>query len=161
MRLSVGIPMFNEQEVIPEVLARLRAVLDKLEGGPHEIVFVDDGSTDDTRRMLEAAAETDPRITLVVFSRNFGHQAAMGAALDHATGDAVVLMDGDLQDQPEVIPEFLLHHAAGADVVFARRKTRQEGRIKRTAYRADRGHGETSDRHTRRRCVHDGTRTCT
>ena len=63
--------------------------------------------------MLEDAAETDPRIRLVVFSRNFGHQAAMGAALDHATGDAVVLMDGDLQDQPEVIPEFLLHHAAG------------------------------------------------
>ena len=136
MRLSVGIPMFNEQDVIPELLSRLRAVLDKLEGGPHEIIFVDDGSTDNTRRMLEDAVQSDPRIKLVVFSRNFGHQAAMGAALDHATGDAVVLMDGDLQDQPEVIPEFLLHHAAGADVVFARRKTRQEGWLKRTAYRA-------------------------
>jgi dolichol-phosphate mannosyltransferase len=136
MRLSIGIPVFNEQEVIPELLSRLRAVLDRIEGGPHEIVFVDDGSTDNTRAMLEEAARNDPRIRLVVFSRNFGHQAAMGAALDHATGDAVVLMDGDLQDQPEVIPEFLLHHAAGADVVFARRKTRQEGWIKRTAYRA-------------------------
>jgi dolichol-phosphate mannosyltransferase len=135
MRLSVGIPIFNEQEVIPELLSRLGAVLDTIEGGPHEMVFVDDGSTDNTRKMLEDAARSDPRINVVVLSRNFGHQAAMGAALDHATGDAVVLMDGDLQDQPEIIPELLQHYAAGADVVFARRKTRQEGLLARTAYR--------------------------
>ncbi len=135
MRVTVGIPIFNEQDVIPELLSRMRAVLDRLEGGPHEMVFVDDGSTDNTKKMLEDAARSDSRIKVVVLSRNFGHQAAMGAALDHATGDAVVLMDGDLQDQPEVIPEFLHHHRAGADVVFARRKTRQEGWLQQTAYR--------------------------
>ena len=135
MRLSVGIPIFNEQENIPELLSRLGAVLDGIPGGPHEMVFVDDGSTDRTRKMLEDAAAGDRRIKLVVLSRNFGHQAAMGAALDHAEGDAVVLMDGDLQDQPEVIPDFVKHHEAGADVVFARRKTRQESWLRRAAYR--------------------------
>jgi dolichol-phosphate mannosyltransferase len=136
MKLSVGIPIYNEQESIPELLSRLRAVLDRIDGGPHEMVFVDDGSTDNTRKMLEDAARYDARIKLVVLSRNFGHQAAMGAALDHATGDAVVLMDGDLQDQPEIIPEFVRQHLAGADVVFARRRTRQEGWLKQVAYRA-------------------------
>jgi len=135
LRLSVGIPIFNEQENIPELLARLRAVLDRLPGGPHEMVFVDDGSTDSTRMMLEEAARRDTRIKVVVLSRNFGHQAAMGAALDHATGDAVVLMDGDLQDQPEIIPEFLEHYNAGADVVYARRKTRRESLLSRVTYR--------------------------
>jgi dolichol-phosphate mannosyltransferase len=72
---------------------------------------------------------------VVVLSRNFGHQAALSAALDHATGDAVVLMDADLQDEPEIIPEFVRHHNAGADVVFARRASREEGWMARTAYR--------------------------
>jgi dolichol-phosphate mannosyltransferase len=135
MRLSVGIPVFNEQEVIPELLVRLRRVLDAVPGGPHEIVFVDDGSTDGSRRLLEEAARCDSRIHLVTLSRNFGHQAALGAALDHSTGDAVVLMDADLQDEPEIIPEFIRHHEAGADVVFARRTSRQEGWLRRTSYR--------------------------
>lgn len=135
MKLSVGIPIFNEQEVIPELLARLLPVLDGIEGGPHEVVFVDDGSTDATRDLLEQAAARDRRIRVVVLSRNFGHQAALGAALDHATGDAVVLMDADLQDQPEIIPEFVKHYRAGAEVVFARRTTRQEGLLIRIAYR--------------------------
>ena len=104
VRLSVGIPVFNEQEVLPELLARLLPVLDGIEGGPHEVIFVDDGSSDGSRRLLEEPAARDPRIRVVVLSRNFGHQAALGAALDYATGDAVVLMDADLQDQPEVIP---------------------------------------------------------
>jgi len=135
MRLTVGIPVFNEQEVIPELLTRLTRVLDGIAGGPHEVVFVDDGSTDQSRRMLEDAARVDPRIRVVALSRNFGHQAALGAALDHATGSAVVLMDADLQDQPEVIPEFIRHHAAGADVVFARRASREEGWMLRATYR--------------------------
>ncbi len=135
MRLSVGIPVFNEQDVIPELLVRLFRVLDAVAGGPHEVIFVDDGSTDGSRRLLEDAARQDARIRVVVLSRNFGHQAALGAALDFATGDAVVLMDADLQDQPEVIPEFIRHYQAGADVVFARRKTREEGLMIRTAYR--------------------------
>ena len=135
MRLSVGIPVFNEQDVIPGLLARLLPVLDGISGGPHEVVFVDDGSTDQSRRLLQDAAARDRRIRVVVLSRNFGHQAALGAALDHATGDAVVLMDADLQDQPEIIPELVKHHEAGADVVFARRASREEGWMIRTSYR--------------------------
>jgi glycosyltransferase involved in cell wall biosynthesis len=135
MRLSVGIPVFNEQEIIPELLARLAAVLDALPGGPHEVVFVDDGSTDGSRGLLEAAVAKDPRIRVIVLSRNFGHQAALGAALDHATGDAVVLMDADLQDRPEIIPDFVRHYEAGADVVFARRASREEGLLLRAMYK--------------------------
>ena len=135
MRLSIGIPVFNEQEVIPELLARLLPVLDGIPGGPHEVVFVDDGSTDQSQRLLQDAAARDRRIRVVVLSRNFGHQAALGAALDFATGDAVVLMDADLQDHPEIIPEFVRHHQAGADVVFARRASREEGWMVRLAYR--------------------------
>lgn len=134
-RLSVAIPVYNEEEVVPELLSRLMAVLDTLPGGPHEVVFADDGSTDDTRRILSEAARGDARIKVVVLSRNFGHQAALGAALDHATGDSVVLMDGDLQDEPEIIPEFVRQHEAGADVVFARRASREEGIALRLAYR--------------------------
>lgn len=135
MRLSVGIPIFNEQEVIPELLDRLLPVLDRIDGGPHEVVFVDDGSTDASRDLLEQAIQRDRRIRVIVLSRNFGHQAALGAALDHASGDAVVLMDADLQDQPEVIHEFVAHYQAGAEVVFARRTTREGGWMIRTAYR--------------------------
>ena len=135
MKLSIGVPVFNEQEVLPELIARLRRVLDGIAGGPHEMIFVDDGSTDATRRLLEEAAARDARIRVVVLSRNFGHQAAIGAALDFASGDAVVLMDADLQDEPEVIPEFVRRYQAGADVVYARRATREEGWLIRTMYR--------------------------
>jgi polyisoprenyl-phosphate glycosyltransferase len=135
MRLSVGIPVHNEEEVLPELLARLTAVLDELEGGPHEIIFVDDGSTDATRCLLTRAARSDPRVKLIAFSRNFGHQAAMGAALDYATGNALVLMDGDLQDEPEIIPELVQHHVAGADVVYTRRASRKEGVLLRVCYK--------------------------
>lgn len=135
MRLSIGIPVYNEQQVIPELLTRLTKVLDSLSGGPHEMVFVDDGSGDASPDLLTEAARRDPRIRLVVLSRNFGHQAALGAALDHVTGDAVVLMDADLQDEPEIIPQFLKQHEAGADVVYARRASRQEGWLLRVSYR--------------------------
>jgi glycosyltransferase involved in cell wall biosynthesis len=87
MRLSVAIPVYNEEDVVPELLARVLAVLDALPGGPHEVVFADDGSTDGTRRILTEAARRDARIKVVVLSRNFGHQAAFGAALDHTTGN--------------------------------------------------------------------------
>ncbi len=133
-RLSVGIPLHNEQEVLPELLARLLPVLDALPGGPHEIIFVDDGSTDGTSALLLTAALKDRRIKVVVLSRNFGHQAAMGAALDHASGEALVLMDGDLQDEPELIPQLVRLHEAGADVVYTRRASRKEGLTLRAAY---------------------------
>lgn len=135
MRLSVGIPLHNEQEVVPELLARLMPTLDAVAGGPHQVVFVDDGSTDNTWQLLTDAARRDGRLKVVSLSRNFGHQAALGAALDHATGDAIVLMDGDLQDEPEIIPELVRLHRAGADVVYTRRASREEGLLLRTAYK--------------------------
>jgi dolichol-phosphate mannosyltransferase len=127
--------MFNEEAVVPELLARLLPVVTSLPGGPHEVIFVDDGSTDRTRALLKEAARRDGRLKVVALSRNFGHQAAFCAALDHATGDVVVLMDGDLQDEPEIIPEMLRRYDAGADVVYARRASREEGVALRVAYR--------------------------
>ena len=124
--LSVAIPVHNEESVLPELLRRLQAVLNALPGGPHEMVFVDDGSTDRTYAMLEAAAQHDSRIVALSLSRNFGHQAAITAALDHVTGDAVVVMDGDLQDVPEVIPQFVEKFRRGYDVVYAKRVRRKE-----------------------------------
>jgi dolichol-phosphate mannosyltransferase len=125
-RLSVAVPLHNEEAVLPELLRRLGAVLDAIPGGPHEIVMVDDGSTDRTAELLKDAAVFDPRVVAVILSRNFGHQAALTAALDHVTGDATVLMDGDLQDRPEAIPQFLALHAEGYDVVYAKRVRRKE-----------------------------------
>jgi glycosyltransferase involved in cell wall biosynthesis len=87
-RLSFAIPVLNEETVLAEMLRRVRSVLDEFVLGPHEIVFVDDGSTDRTFEVLEEAVEHDPRITVVSLSRKFGHQAALTAALDHVTGDA-------------------------------------------------------------------------
>ena len=133
-RLSVAIPLFNEQEVLPELLRRVGAVLDGIPDGPHEIVIVDDGSSDRTPALLDAAANVNPRLVVVTLSRNFGHQAALTAALDHATGDAVVLMDGDLQDPPEAIPSLLAQLAAGYDVVYAQRMQRKESWPLRVSY---------------------------
>jgi polyisoprenyl-phosphate glycosyltransferase len=133
-RLSVAIPVHNEQSVLPDLLERLRTVLDKLPGGPHEMVFVDDGSSDRTYEMLEAAAVEDPRIVALCLSRNFGHQQAITAALDHVTGDAVVVMDGDLQDVPEVIPQFVERYEQGFDVVYAKRVRRKEPWLLRLCY---------------------------
>ena len=136
MRLSIGIPVYNEEEVLPELLKRVLCVLDRVPGGPHEVVFVDDGSSDHSCQLLLKAARHDIRIKVVLLSRNFGHQAALSAALDHATGDAVVLMDADLQDEPEVIPEFIRLYEEGADVVFARRASRKEAWLLQIAYKS-------------------------
>ena len=133
-RVSVAIPIYNEEEGIPELLRRTGAVLDALPGGPHEIVLVDDGSADRSLELLEAAASGDPRLVVVSLSRNFGHQAAICAGIDTARGDVVVVMDGDLQDSPEAIPEFLRVHAEGYDVVYARRVRRKEGMLLRFCY---------------------------
>lgn len=125
-RLSLAIPLHNEETVLPELLSRTCAVLDQLGGGPHELVFVDDGSTDRTFALLEEASRRDPRIRAISLSRNFGHQAALTAALDHVSGDAAVVMDGDLQDVPEVIPQFVERFHQGYDVVYAQRIRRKE-----------------------------------
>ena len=133
-RVSLAIPIYNEEDVLPELLERTRAVLDRTPGGPHEIVFVDDGSRDRTPDLLRAAAAEDPRIVVVRLSRNFGHQRALSAALDHVTGDAVLVMDGDLQDPPEELPRFLELHRQGYDVVYARRTARKEAWWLRLCY---------------------------
>jgi len=133
-RLSVAVPIHNEESVLPELLTRVLGVLDKIEGGPHELLFVDDGSTDGTLVLLEEAAQRDSRIMVLSLSRNFGHQAALTAALDHVTGDATVLMDGDLQDEPESIPRFLQKFFEGYDVVYAQRTRRKEAWPLRLSY---------------------------
>jgi polyisoprenyl-phosphate glycosyltransferase len=125
-RLSVLIPVHNEESVLPESLHRVGTVLDALPGSPHEIVIVDDGSTDRTLEILEDAASRDPRLKVISLSRNFGHQAALTAALDYATGDAVIVIDGDLQDPPEIIPDLVEQFYAGYEVVYAQRKGRKE-----------------------------------
>jgi glycosyltransferase involved in cell wall biosynthesis len=133
-RVSVGIPVYNEEQVAPELVKRVTAALDALPGGPHEMVFVDDGSRDRTLEILRAAAARDPRVRIVVLSRNFGHQAAFSAALAHVRGDVTVLMDGDLQDPPEAIATFLSYFEQGYDVVYARRVRRKENILLRASY---------------------------
>ncbi len=132
---SVGIPIFNEEETIPELGSRLAAVLDSLEV-PGEVILVNDGSRDGSLELLRELAQRDARFKVVHFSRNFGHQAALLAALRRSTGDAVILMDGDLQDPPELIPAMLEKWRGGLDVVYAVRRRRKESFLKRTAYAA-------------------------
>jgi len=133
-RLSVAIAVHNEDEVLPELVRRISAVLDELPGGPHEVVLVDDGSTDKTWELILEAAASDPRFVGIRLSRNFGHQAALTAALEAVTGDLVVVMDGDLQDGPEEIPRFVAEYDRGYDVVYAQRVRRKESRPKRASY---------------------------
>ena len=126
--ISVVAPVYNEDALIDEFYARTCAALDGL---PFEIVLVDDGSSDGTPMKLEAIATSDPRVRVVYLSRNFGHQTALTAGLDHATGDAVVMIDADLQDPPELIATMLDHWRAGCDVVYAVREHREgESRFK-------------------------------
>jgi glycosyltransferase involved in cell wall biosynthesis len=133
-RLTIAVPIHNEAEVIPILLERVGAVLDGIQGGPHEILLVDDGSTDRSLELLEEAARRDPRVVVLVLSRNFGHQAALTAAFDHARGDAMMIMDGDLQDPPEVLPELLARLEEGYDVVYVRRAGRKEAIWLRASY---------------------------
>ncbi|PLC50326.1 glycosyltransferase [Pollutimonas subterranea] len=121
--LSVVIPLYNEYEVIPMMYERLTAVLASL-AIPYELVLVDDGSRDGTPTTMSRLADADPNVTAVFLSRNFGKEAALTAGLDHATGDAVIIMDADLQDPPELIPEMLKAWKAGVDVVCMRRRSR-------------------------------------
>ena len=133
-RVSLAIPVFNEEAVVPELVRRTTAVLDDIPGGPHEIVLVDDGSSDRTLEFLEKAAEKDSRIVVVSLSRNFGHQTALGAALDQVSGDVAVLLDGDLQDPPEAVPTLLDWYQQGYDVVYVRRVNRKESWWLRSCY---------------------------
>lgn len=123
--ISVVAPLFNEEQTLPELVRRLAQVLDEI-GEPAEVVLVDDGSTDDTFALASNAARDDSRFRVIRLSRNFGHQVAISAGLDAAAGQAVVVMDGDLQDPPEVISDLVRVWREGFDVVHAVR-IRREG----------------------------------
>ena len=120
---SVVAPVYNEEETIPVFYARLTAVLERL-GEPYEIVLVNDGSRDGSYAAMCELNARDPHVKVVDFSRNFGHQVAISAGLDHARGNAVVIIDSDLQDPPEVIRELIDRWRAGAEVVYAQRRSR-------------------------------------
>jgi polyisoprenyl-phosphate glycosyltransferase len=122
MLLSVVVPVFNEAATLPLLLPRLREIL---RDQTWEIVFVDDGSTDRTPAILDIAARNDDRIKVLRFTRNFGHQAAVTAGLDFAAGDAVVVMDADLQDPPELLPRMVALFEQGYDIVSPQRVSRE------------------------------------
>jgi len=126
--LSVCAPVYQEEGSLEEFHRRVAGALAGLE---YELILVDDGSSDGTPALLAGIAAGDPRVRVITLSRNFGHQAAITAGLDHARGNAVVMIDADLQDPPELIPELLDHWRRGADVVYAVRESRQgESRFK-------------------------------
>ena len=131
--LSVVIPVYDEEQNLPVLYARLTQVLSGAEPN-YEIVLVDDGSRDRSVELLRSFAASDPCVTVVELSRNFGHQVAISAGLDYARGDAVIIMDADLQDPPEVLPQFIAKWREGHDVVYAIRLQRKEGWFKRSLY---------------------------
>lgn len=126
MELSVIIPLYNEEENIPVLYSRLKKVLlDLLPENRHEIIFINDGSKDQTRVLIKELAEKDNTIVFVNLTRNFGHQVAISAGVDICRGKAVVIMDGDLQDPPELIPDLYQKYKSGYEVVYAQRKARE------------------------------------
>jgi len=132
--LSIVLPVYNEQENVDEVYDRLRAVVER-EASDFEIIFVDDGSGDQSVFKLAELQKKDQRVIVVELARNFGHQVAITAGLDFARGRGVVVMDADLQDPPEVLPQFIAKWREGYDVVYAIREHRKEGWLKRTSYK--------------------------
>ena len=141
INFSVVSPIYNESENLRELYDRLTAVLENLcdeEGCPpycYEIILVDDGSTDDSWQVIRTLHEKDSRVKGISFSKNFGHHIAITAGLDHARGDAVILLDADLQDPPEEIPKLLREFKKGNDLVYGIRQQRQDSALKKvTSY---------------------------
>ncbi len=134
--LAVVIPIFNEQQVLPELFRRVRAVLDAMPHVAARVIYVNDGSRDDSLTIMVEQNRQDGRFAVVNLSRNFGHQSALAAGLAYAQADAVVLMDGDLQDPPEVIPELVQRWQEGAQVVRAERRSRAETGLRRLGFDA-------------------------
>jgi glycosyltransferase involved in cell wall biosynthesis len=122
--ISIVAPVYNEEDVLPELARRVRAVMDDT-GESWELVLVDDGSHDRSAQIIQELHEADPRVTGVSFSRNFGFQIAVTAGLDHAQGDAIILTDADLQDPPEVYPGMIAKWREGYDVVYGIRASRE------------------------------------
>ncbi len=121
---SIVVPIFNEEETIPEIYRRMAAVLDGLDG-PSELILVNDGSRDNSLNLMRDLAVRDSRVKVISFSRNFGHQMAITAGIDHAAGNAVVVIDADLQDPPEAIPDLINAWKGGAELVYAVRAERK------------------------------------
>ncbi|HEU6450985.1 MAG TPA: glycosyltransferase family 2 protein [Gemmatimonadaceae bacterium] len=133
IELSAVVPVYNEEGSLGELHRRVTAVLESLEL-PYELILVDDGSRDRTPGIIAELCADDPRVRAVHFSRNFGHQAALAAGLQHASGRGVVVLDADLQDPPELIPELVARWREGHQVVYAQRRRRErEGVVKRGA----------------------------
>ncbi|HEY4123606.1 MAG TPA: glycosyltransferase family 2 protein, partial [Rhizomicrobium sp.] len=122
-RYSFIIPVCNEEEVLPQLLHRLEEILDQLDDDA-EVIFVDDGSRDLSPLMLDAASRKNPRYKALHLSRNFGHQIAITAGMDMALGRAVIVMDADLQDPPELLPRMLALYSQGYDIVSPQRMSR-------------------------------------
>jgi len=130
MKISVVVPVYNEEESLDALHEELARVLDALEH-ESEILLVNDGSADDSAEVLSRLAEKDPRVRVLTFARNFGQTAAMAAGIEHATGDVVIPMDADLQNDPNDIPKLLLKLDEGFDVVSGWRKDRQDKMVTR------------------------------
>ena len=124
-KVSVVIPMYYEEEVANECYNRMKKVLEGLKDYDYELIFVNDGSKDKTLSILEEIAKKDEKAKVISFSRNFGHQAAVTAGLKFVTGDAIVIIDADLQDPPELIPDMLKLWEDGNEVIYGKRKTRE------------------------------------
>ena len=124
-KVTLVIPMYYEEKVADECYKRVKENLVKLENYDHEIIFVNDGSKDKTLEILEKIAEEDKNVKIISFSRNFGHQAAVTAGLQYVTGDAIIIMDADLQDPPELIPDMLKLWEEGNEVIYGKRKSRE------------------------------------
>lgn len=131
--ISIVVPCYNEKEVLDELYQRLSAAAESW-GEPFEVIVVDDGSEEDTWQRIEAIHQRDPRWKAVRFSRNFGHQTAVSAGIARAAGQAVIVMDADLQDPPEELHRFLAGWREGYDVVYGLRRNRKEGPLKRLCY---------------------------
>ncbi|WP_010272226.1 glycosyltransferase family 2 protein [Paenibacillus senegalensis] len=121
---SVVVPMFNEEEVISASYDRLKQVMDGV-GEEYELVFVNDGSRDRTLAIISEISDRDPRVKIIDFSRNFGHQVAISAGMDYAQGRAIIVIDADLQDPPEMIPEMIRKWKQGDDVIYGKRLKRK------------------------------------
>jgi len=121
---SVVIPLYNEEEVVLECIRRVSGVLEDIDGD-YEVIFVNDGSRDRTMELVQKECEKNRKLKVLSFSRNFGHQIAITAGMDHAQGDAVIVMDADLQDPPEVIKDLIAKYKEGYDVVYAVRSKRK------------------------------------
>jgi len=128
------VPIFNEEQVLPELVRRLTAVLDDTGFGSAEVLLVDDGSTDSSETLIREAVARDGRFQGILLSRNFGHQAAVSIGLERANGSVVGVIDGDLQDPPEALAPLLQAIERGADVAYGVRTARKEGLFKRAAY---------------------------